>query len=63
MKDRKKALVSAVLCSVCALIWTSLCLMNASKLAGTPVLAMMICAAVASAAGAIGWFIRYSRPE
>lgn len=59
MNDQKKALTSAVLCGVCALIWIIACLMHFEKLAGTSVLIMMICAAIASVISAIVWFIRY----
>ncbi len=59
MNDKKKALISAVLCSICALIWLIVGFVNFSKLTGTTVLILIICAAIAFAVGAVIWFIRY----
>lgn len=59
MNNKKKALTSAVLCSVCALIWIIACLVNGDRLAGTTPLILMISAAVSSVCGAIIWFARY----
>ena len=59
MNDKKKALTSAVLCSICALIWIIVSIINLGKLAGTTVLILLICAAIAFLVGAIIWFIRY----
>ncbi len=59
MNDKKKALISAVLCSICALIWLIVGFANFSKLTGTTLLILIICAAIAFVVGAIIWFIRY----
>ena len=58
MNDKKKALISAVLCSICALIWIIVGFANFSKLTGTTVLILIICAAIAFVVGAVVWFIR-----
>ena len=59
MNDKKKALISAVLCFIFALIWIIVSIINFGKLAGTTVLILIICAAIAFAVGAVIWFIRY----
>ena len=61
MNDKKKALTSAVLCSICALIWIIVGFANFSKLTGTTVLILIICAAIAFVVGAVVWFIRYMK--
>ena len=61
MNDKKKALFSAVLCSICALIWIIVGFANFSKLTGTTVLILIICAAIAFVVGAVVWFIRYMK--
>ena len=61
MNDKKKALISAVLCSICALIWIIVGFANFSKLTGTTVLILIICAAIAFAVGAVIWFVRFLR--
>lgn len=61
MNDKKKALISAILCSICAVIWTILSIVNWSKLAGTTALILIICAAITSIGGAVVWFIRYMK--
>lgn len=61
MNDKKKALISAILCSICAVIWTILSIVNWSKLAGTTALILIICAAITSIGGAIIWFVRYKK--
>lgn len=59
MNDKKKALISTILCFICAVIWTILSILNWSKLAGTTALILIICAAISSIGGAIIWFVRY----
>ena len=59
MTDKKKSLTSAVLCTICAVIWTIQSIVNWSKLAGTTALILIICAAITSVGGAIIWFVRY----
>lgn len=59
MTDKKKSFTSAVLCTICAVIWTILSIVNWSKLAGTTALILIICAAITSVGGAIIWFVRY----
>lgn len=59
MNDKKKALTSAILCSICALIWIIVSIINFGKLAGTTMLILLICATIAFVVGAIIWFIRY----
>ena len=61
MNDKKKTLISAVLCSICALIWIIVGFANFSKLTGTTVLILIICAAIAFVVGAVVWFIRYMK--
>ena len=61
MNDKKKALISAALCSICALIWIIVGFANFSKLTGTTVLILIICAAIAFAVGAVIWFVRFLR--
>lgn len=61
MNDKKKALISAVLCSICALIWIIVGFANFSKLTGTTVLILIICAAIAFVVGAVLGFIRYMK--
>lgn len=59
MNDKKKALISTILCFICAVIWTILSILNWSKLAGTTALILIFCAAISSIGGAIIWFVRY----
>ena len=61
MNDKKKALISAMLCSICALIWIIVGFANFSKLTGTTVLILIICSAIAFVVGAVFWFIRYMK--
>ena len=61
MNDKKKALISTILCFICAVIWTILSIVNWSKLAGTTALILIICAAITSVGGAIIWFVRYKK--
>ena len=61
MNAKKKALTSAILCFICAVIWTILSIVNLSKLAGTTSLILIICAAITSIGGAIIWFARYAK--
>ena len=63
MNDKKKALISTILCFICAVIWTILSILNWSKLAGTTALILIICAAISSIGGAIIWFVRYVKLE
>lgn len=61
MSDKKKELISTILCSICAVIWTILSIVNWNKLAGTTVLILIICAAIVSIGGVIVWFVRYMK--
>ena len=61
MNDKKKALLSAILCSICAVIWTILSIVNWSEFAGTTAFILIICAAITYIVGAVVWFIRYMK--
>ena len=61
MNNKKKALISTILCFICAVIWTILSIVNWNKLAGTTALILIICTAIVSIGGAIVWFVRYMK--